>query len=231
MDRSTDLYLLSHSEIFRDLSTEALDQIRNASLRKKLSKDETLFDQGAPASAFFLIVHGRLRMTQSTPAGQQVIMQYIGSGESAGYSVISGKDTYSSTVVAVNDSVLLSWPKGRFQELMAKHPQIAANALAVVRSRYEDLQNRVRELVTEPVEKRIAHTILRLVQRAGRRTAAGIEVAFPLSRQDIAEMAGTTLHTVSRTISAWENSGIMDSGRRRVVVRKPQDLEDIANRT
>jgi CRP/FNR family transcriptional regulator, nitrogen oxide reductase regulator len=231
MDRSTDLYLLGHSEIFRDLSTEALEQIRNASVRQRLSRGETLFEQDAPASAFFLIVHGRLRMTQSTLAGQQVIMQYIGSGESAGYSVIVGKETYSSTVVAIDDSVLLSWTRARFQELLAKHPQIAGNALVVVRSRYEELQNRVRELATESVEKRIAHTILRLVQQAGRRTAIGIEVAFPLSRQDIAEMAGTTLHTVSRTISAWESDGIIDSGRRRVVVRKPQQLNDIANRT
>jgi CRP-like cAMP-binding protein len=231
MDRSTDLYLLSHSEIFRELSTEALDQIRNASLPKKLARGETLFDQDSSASAFFLIVHGRLRLTQSTSAGQQVIMQYIGPGEAAGYSVVTGRETYSSTVVAVDDSVLMSWTRGRFQELLAKHPQIAANALAVVRLRYEELQDRIRELVTETVEKRIAHTILRLVEQAGRRTAAGLEIAFPLSRQDIAELAGTTLHTVSRTISAWETDGIIDSGRRRVVVRKPQELQDIANRT
>jgi CRP/FNR family transcriptional regulator, nitrogen oxide reductase regulator len=229
MDRSADLYVLGHSEVLRNLSAEALEQVRSASVRRKLAKGETLFDQGAAASAFFIIVQGRLRLAQSTADGQQVIIRYIGPGESAGYSAIAGREAYSSTVVAVDDSVLMSWTRSRLQELLTKHPQIAANALAVVHTRYEELQARFRELATEPVEKRIAHTILRLVQQAGRRTAAGIEVAFPLSRQDIAEMAGTTLHTVSRTISAWENDGIIDSGRRRVVVRRPEELGVIAN--
>jgi CRP-like cAMP-binding protein len=229
MDRSADLYVLGHSEIFRNLSTEALEQVRSASVRRKLAKGETLFDQGAPASAFFIIVQGRLRLTQSTADGQQVIIRYIGPGEAAGYGAIAGRESYSSSVVAIDDAVLMSWTRPRFQEFLTKYPQIAANALAVVHARYEELQGRLRELATEPVEKRIAHTILRLVQQAGRRTAAGIEVAFPLSRQDIAELSGTTLHTVSRTISAWESDGIIDSGRRRVVVRKPEELDLIAN--
>jgi CRP-like cAMP-binding protein len=229
MDRSADLYVLGHSEVFRNLSAEALEQVRNASVRRRLAKGETLFEQGATVSAFFIIVQGRLRLTQSTADGQQVIIRYIGPGESAGYSAIAGRESYSSTVIAVDDSLLMSWTRARFQELLAKHPQIAANALAVVHTHYEELQSRLRELATETVEKRIAHAILRLIEQAGRRTAAGIEVAFPLSRQDIAELAGTTLHTVSRTISAWESNGIINSSRRRVIVRKPEELDLIAN--
>jgi CRP-like cAMP-binding protein len=90
------------------------------------------------------------------------------------------------------------------------------------------MQVRMRELSTERVERRIAHTILRLAQQAGRRTARGIEIAFPLSRQDLAEMAGTTLHTVSRTLSGWEEQGVVDSGRRRVIVRDLKALSMIA---
>ncbi|MGK3946862.1 helix-turn-helix domain-containing protein, partial [Streptomyces caeruleatus] len=72
------------------------------------------------------------------------------------------------------------------------------NALAVLSARYHEIQLRLLELSTEKVERRIGHTVLRLANQAGRRTARGIEIAFPLSRQDLAEMAGTTLHTVSR---------------------------------
>jgi CRP-like cAMP-binding protein len=86
-------------------------------------------------------------------------------------------------------------------------------------------------VATETVERRIAHTVLRLAEQAGRRTAAGIEIAIPLSRQDIAEMVGTTLHTVSRTVSAWESGGIVDSGRRRLVIRKPDELVRLSGET
>ena len=229
MDRSTDLYVLSHSELFGGLSTDALEQVRAASALRRVIKGEMLFHQDEPASTIYVVVGGRLRMTQTTPAGQQVIIRYVGAGEAAGYNAISGKEAYSSSVLAVEDATLRSWSRARFKDLMAIHPQIALNALSVVRSRYEELQTRMRELATEPVEQRIAHTILRLAGQAGRRTAAGIELAIPLSRQDIAEMSGTTLHTVSRTISTWEGDGIIDSGRRRVVVRKLEVLAAIAD--
>jgi CRP-like cAMP-binding protein len=90
------------------------------------------------------------------------------------------------------------------------------------------MQVRLREVATEKVEQRIAHTIMRLADQAGRRTARGVEIAFPISRQDLAEMAGTTLHTVSRTLSGWEDQGIVTSGRRRVVVSDPRALSRIA---
>ena len=228
MDRSTDLHILSQSEIFRGLSTEALDEVRAACLRRRVASGDMVIRQDDPASAVYVVIAGRLRATQTTAAGQQIIMRYIGAGETAGYNAISGGDTYTTTVSAVDDTTLMSWPKLAFKQLMGRHPQIAVNALAIIESRYEEMQTRVRELATETVERRIAHTVLRLAQQAGRRTASGIEIAFPISRQDLAEMAGTTLHTVSRTLSAWEGDGIVDSGRRRVIIRRPHDLRLIA---
>jgi CRP-like cAMP-binding protein len=82
--------------------------------------------------------------------------------------------------------------------------------------------------MTERVERRVARALLRLVHDAGRRVEGGVEVAFPVSRQDIAEMTGTTLYTVSRLLSAWEERGIVRSGRRRIVLIKPDALVAIA---
>ena len=84
------------------------------------------------------------------------------------------------------------------------------------------------EMVTEQVTQRVAHTLLRLVNQTGRKTAEGIEIDFPISRQDIGEMTGTTLHTVSRLLSAWEDRAIVRSGRQRIVVTDPHRLMLIA---
>ena len=80
------------------------------------------------------------------------------------------------------------------------------------------------EMSTEQVEKRIAHALLRLVKQSGRKVEHGVEIDFPISRQDIAQMTGTTLHTVSRTLSAWETKGLVESGRQKIVVREPHKL-------
>src|SRR3546814_9688999 len=78
---------------------------------------------------------------------------------------------------------------------------------------------------TERVERRIAHGIARLVAQAGRRVEGGILIDFPLSRQDLAEMTGTTLHTVSRTLSAWQALGVVELGRQKLMVRDPRSEE------
>jgi CRP-like cAMP-binding protein len=82
--------------------------------------------------------------------------------------------------------------------------------------------------MTERVERRVARAILRLVHEGGRRVETGIEISFPVSRQDIAEMAGTTLYTVSRLLSGWEERGIVQSGRQHIVLVKPHALVAIA---
>jgi CRP-like cAMP-binding protein len=84
---------------------------------------------------------------------------------------------------------------------------------------------------TQQVERRVAHALLRLAKQAGRKVDDGIEIDFPISRQDIAEMTGTTLHTVSRTLSAWEQQGLIESGRQRIVLRDPHRLFGLAEET
>jgi CRP-like cAMP-binding protein len=115
------------------------------------------------------------------------------------------------------------------RRLLETEPAMALNALHFVAKRLHDLQRRYRQLMTERVERRVARTLLRLVHEAGRRVESGIEISFPVSRQDIAEMTGTTLYTVSRLLSAWEAQGIVRSGRQHIVLTRPQALVTIAD--
>ena len=89
----------------------------------------------------------------------------------------------------------------------------AAATYRTVGTRLQETLTRAVELSTEQVEQRVAHALLRLANQTGRKTDSGIEIDFPISRQDIAEMTGTTLHAVSRMLSKWEDNGIIVSGR------------------
>ncbi len=95
-------------------------------------------------------------------------------------------------------------------------------------ARMQEMQDRVRELSTERVERRIANTLLRLANQTGVKSPAGVLINVALTRQDIAEMTGTTLYTVSRTLSRWEQEGIIESRRERVIIRSPHGLVMIA---
>jgi CRP-like cAMP-binding protein len=136
-----------------------------------------------------------------------------------------------ATAVAAADSIAVAWPSASWQRLLAEYPSLAASALQTVGSRLQNTQARVMELSNEQVEQRVAHVLLRLAKQAGRKVEAGVEIDFPISRQNIAEMTGTTLHTVSRILSAWEQHGLVSGGRQRIVLRDPNRLHHFAEQT
>ena len=134
-------------------------------------------------------------------------MRYVAPGEIFGVAPAMGLKQYPATATAVDDSVVLVWPSAAWPRLVAKFPALATNTLQAVGSRLQEIFTRVVEMSTEQVEQRIAHALLRLAKQSGRKVERGVEIDFPISRQDIAQMTGTTLHTVSRILSGWEQAG------------------------
>ncbi|MBP2301160.1 Crp/Fnr family transcriptional regulator [Azospirillum picis] len=214
--------------LFAGLEADALGDVVGQARSRLVPRGTAVFSQGEPAAAGHALIDGRVKIVQTGPDGQQVVLRFIGPGEMFGTLAIFTDGVYPADAVTVADCVELSWPAAAMTALMERHPAIARNALAIVGGRLREVQNRLREVSTERVERRIAHALLRLVRQAGRRVDAGVEINFPLSRQDVAEMTGSTLHTVSRTLSAWEAQGIVESGRQQVVIRKPHALVAIA---
>ncbi|MCA6107116.1 Crp/Fnr family transcriptional regulator [Bradyrhizobium cenepequi] len=229
MDYYPDLDLFARTELFQGTPADALRDLQASAARKRLAAGDILFQQGDGTTSVFVVIAGRLRASQMAQDGQQIIIRYIGPGEVAGYAALMGGDTHPGTVTAVDDSHLIGWTSAIVRQIMERYPIVAINAAALLGRRYHEMQIRLRELSTERVERRIGHMLLRLAHQSGRRTARGIEIAFPLSRRDLAEMVGTTLHTVSRTLSAWEERGIVTCGRCRVVLCKPHALVAIAD--
>jgi CRP-like cAMP-binding protein len=139
-----------------------------------------------------------------------------------------GRSTYPATANAVVDSVSLVWPTAIWPRLSLAYPSLVTNTLRTVGSRLQDAHTRVVEMSTEQVERRIAHALLRLAEQSGRSVNGGILIDFPISRQDVAEMTGATLHTVSRVLSAWEEKGLVESGRQKITLTDPDRLSRLA---
>lgn len=224
LDRS----LISGLPSFQGLSAEEQDAVLAEARSGRYPKGSTVFTQEEEAHSFFLLLAGHIRVVRTTPDGEQVIARYINEGELFGIAPAIGRTTYPANAVAAVDCVALAWPTRLWSDFAANYPTFTSNTYATVGKRLQETQQRVVEMSTEQVEQRVAHTILRLIKQAGRKTPEGIEIDFPITRQDIAEMTGTTLHTVSRLLSAWENEGLVVGGRQKVTVSNPHGLMLIA---
>lgn len=224
LDRS----LIATLPVFEGLDAHDLDAVLESARSARVEKDATIFEQGGEAHSFFVLLDGRVRVVKSTADGQQVIVRYIVPGELMGIAQALGRTTYPASAIAVVDCVVLAWPGRLWQEFAVAYPTFGMNTYKTVGARLNDVQTQVIEMATEQVERRVAHSLLRLIKQSGRKTKEGILIDFPISRQDIAEMTGTTLHTVSRLLTAWEEKGLVRSGRQQVTVVEPHRLMVLA---
>jgi CRP-like cAMP-binding protein len=221
--------LVRELPLFAGIGDDELDDILSSATSRRFPPAEAVFEQGTAAHRFYLLLHGRLRVTQVTPQGQQVVIRMVNPGDLFGIAKALERTDYPGTATAVAESIALCWPMSLWTDIVDRHPVFAVNAMRTIGARLQEAHTRVREMSTEAVERRVGHAVLRLVKQSGRREAGGIRIDFPISRQDIAEMTGTTLHTVSRILSAWEAAGLVDGGRQTLLVKDPDHLLLIAD--
>ncbi|RUU59976.1 Crp/Fnr family transcriptional regulator [Mesorhizobium sp. M2C.T.Ca.TU.002.02.1.1] len=221
---SLDRSLIAGLSVFEGIAAADLDRIVGQARSVRIARGQPVFEQEQEARSFFLLLDGHVRVVKSTPTGHEVTVRYIGPGELMGIASALGRTTYPANAIAAVDCVALAWPSQLWPTFATSFPSFSANTYRMVGSRLQDAHTRVIEMSTEQVEQRVAHALLKLIKQSGKKTEEGILIDFPISRQDIAEMTGTTLHTVSRLLSAWEDQGLVKSGRQRVVVIEPHRL-------
>lgn len=217
-------HLLASIAFFSNLSFSELDEIASTATHRDYDKDIYLFHQGDPAKRFHVLVAGKVKLTQLTEDGQQVILRYVTPGEAFAVIAVLSKAPYPVTAMTVNPVSLLSWDDQTMLSLMEKYPKLAINSLSILAKHIQEFQDRFREIATERVERRIARALLRLAKQTGVKVENGILIDLSLTRQDLAEMTGTTLYTVSRTLSQWEKDGLVQSQREQVTILSPHSL-------
>lgn len=215
-------------ELFKGLAQADLEGIMAASKEQAAEAGSFFFFQDDPVERIYVLKSGRVKLAQLADDGQQVIMRVITPGMLfAAISVVPGA-VYPVSAEAAESSIAQYWTQKTMLKLIAEYPAMALNAMRLLAGHVREFQDRYRELATERVERRLARAILRLASQTGRKTPEGVLLDLPLTRQDLAEMSGTTLYTVSRILSQWESKGLILSGRERVVIRFPHGLVKIA---
>jgi CRP/FNR family transcriptional regulator, nitrogen oxide reductase regulator len=222
--------LVRQSSLFKDIKPDIFVQVLEASLPRSVEEGGFFFLQGDPATHAYVLVEGRVKMIQITPNGQQITMRILTPGQTyAGIALLNPRAGYPATAQAVENSTALAWDTAHLRELVEKDPSISLNVMSLMHGYISELQERQKALVTDRVEQRVARILLKLAAQSGRKIDEGVLIDLPITRQDIAEMSGTTLYTVSRTLNEWERDGLLEIGRERVVIREPHGLVSIAD--
>ena len=221
------LVLMCASALFTDLSQRECMEIASCARARTFARDEILFSQGQPVRNLILLESGSVKLTQLSSAGSEVLMWMSGSGEPLNVNADPISCNHTCSARAMEHCRALVWEYQRLQALLNQYPQLRKNISRILASRLQELEERFREVATERVAKRLAHTLLRLLKSVGKPSREGIQVS--LTREELAQMTGTTLFTISRVLSRWAEQGFVHPMRESVVVNDPQRLESVSD--
>lgn len=215
--------------VFQNATEDELKLILKNSIIRSIEENEFFFFQGDTAQYLYILLTGQAKLMQSNTNGQQVNLRTLHPWQMFGaLGAVRAESTYPATAQALEDSSALAIESGFLHKMLETSPHIAFDLMTLMTSYIQEIQARYRELATEKVEQRVANALIRLAGQSGVKSnkEAGIELSF--SRQDVAEMTGTTLYTISRLFSEWERQGLIKTGREKIQISKPHGLVRIA---
>jgi CRP-like cAMP-binding protein len=215
------------SALFTGLSQRECMEIASCARARTFARDEILFTQGQPVRGLILLESGSVKSTQLSAAGSEVLMWMSGSGEAVNVNAEPASCNHTCSARAMEQCRALVWEYQRLQTLLNEYPQLRKNISRILVGRLQELEERFREVATERVAKRLALILLRLLKHVGKPSREGIQVS--LTREELAQMTGTTLFTISRTLSRWAEQGFVQPHREGVVVNDPTRLESVSD--
>lgn len=213
--------------MFRGLPSEDQQRIETMATLRDLHKGDVLWTAGDPAETLTLIVSGRVKVVRHGTGGD-VILEIFGRGESVGAVAVYNRMPYPASAIVMEPTAILCVPAAHWFDLLERHPDLSRRLILHLTRLNMMLARKVEEMRGQRVEVRIAQLFLGLAERSGRATAAGTEIPVPLSRQEVAELVGTTVESAIRTLSRWNREGVLVTGERRFLVPSLERLRSIA---
>lgn len=220
---------LNKVAFFKGIKDATRAELSSLSRIRKVAKGDVLFREEESARHVFAVNSGRVRLYQTSPEGQVTGLRILSAGKFfAGIAIMPGA-VYPATAEAMEDSEFLVWAATDMLRLVKDDAALSYAFLEVTFERLKDMQARFTELTVARVERRIALTVLRLADQLGTKTDAGILIGVGVTNEILAEMAGTTLYTVSRTLTEWKRREWISTKKNNLLLKNPHELVIFAN--
>jgi len=202
--------ILRQSSIFSTLNDDELAELSKLTIERSFTPDEFIFWDGDTPDWFYIIAEGKVKVLKYSSLGKEFIIAFFGPGEMFGEVAVFENKPYPASAQAIAETKVLGIKRDDFLSFLVNRPQVALKIITVLSGRLRDAQGRLRDLAGERVEQRLARTLLMLSSKLG--------PTLPFTRQEIADMAGTTTETAIRIISQLKDRGIIRSVRGRIIV-------------
>ena len=220
--------VLRITPVFRQLAPADLRRVAEAAAVRHYHKGQLVFEQDTPSDAFYTIASGRVKIFKMLPTGKDLILEVFGKGDPLGAIAAYTDRPFPASAAAIEDTVCVLIPRAAFFRLLEEYPSLVRGLLLGMTIRLVELTNRIGELSAGRIEPRFARLFLKFAQDLGREERGGLFVPLALSRQELADMTGTTIETCIRIMSRWGKQQIVRTEKDGFVLLNRQALEATA---
>jgi CRP-like cAMP-binding protein len=220
--------VLRVTPVFQRLAPADRRKVAEVATVRRYEKGQMIFEQGSPSDAFYTISSGRVKIFRMLPTGKDLILEVFSTGDPLGALAVYDGRPFPASAAALEETTCVVIPRPVFFRLLEEHPSLVRGLMFGLTQRLVELTNRLTELSGTRIEPRFARLFLKLAGEMGRRERGGTFVPLALSRQELADMTGTTIETAIRIMSRWGKQEIVRTERDGFVILDREVLESSA---
>ena len=220
--------LLAQTPVFKRLAAADRQKVSEAATLKRYAKGQMIFEQDTPSDAFYTIASGRVKIFKMLPTGKDMILEVFGQGDPLGAVAAYVERPFPASAMALEETVCVVIPRPAFFRLLEQHPSLVRGLLLGLTVRLVELTNRLAQVSGSRIEPRFARLFIKLAGEMGRQERGGTFIPLALSRQELADMTGTTIETAIRIMSRWGKENIVRTEKDGFILVDRSALEEAA---
>jgi CRP/FNR family transcriptional regulator len=217
--------LLRKIPLFKRVSPADRLRIAEVAHLKRYAPGEVIFREGDPGDTFLTVIEGRVKVYKATPAGKEIILEIFSAGDPLGAVAVYENSSLPASALALEATQCLAIAQRDFFNLLEQHPALVRGLLSGLTLRLAELTRRLTDM-TGRVEARFARLFLKLAEQIGTPGRGGTFVAMPLTRQELADLTGTTIETAIRIMSRWQKDDVVRTEKDGFVIVNRVALEE-----
>jgi CRP-like cAMP-binding protein len=209
---------LRKSEVFSSLKSDELHDISNYFEDVTFKNNDTIFNEGDPSDKFYLVAEGSVKVLKHTVMGKDIILEMMSPGDIFGGVAVLDRKPFPASAQAMESTTVIRISRQNLLKIMEDYPTLKLDIVKYFSNKLRDAHEMLKNIATERVERRIASLLLKLSEKIGVDEGNYRKINFPLTRQEISEMVGTTVETCIRTMSKFQKKGVIKSSDGKILI-------------
>ncbi len=212
--------MLEKIGVLKNLKPEDLKFLEMEMKTEKYKKGEAIFYENSKADWFHVLFEGRVKISKTYPDGKEITLEIVDAPDFFGALAILKNIPYPATSRAMENSLIGKIPASSFFSVVKKYPDLEKEILDHVTMRLKAGMDVLKSILLDDVTKRVISQLMRLAKRYGKKSEEGLLIELKLTREDIAELAGTTVETAIRVMSRLKKEGLIEERERKILIKK-----------